>query len=84
MHNKEITCSSFYFLIFTWHGAEKGSDRFYAWLDALSYLKKRRFFPLFIYIHNKKSVRVRALTDFTSYQKRLNGSQHAARPFLHV
>ncbi|PDY13072.1 hypothetical protein CN535_20305 [Bacillus pseudomycoides] len=29
--------------VFTWHGAEKGSDRFYAWLDALSYLKRRGF-----------------------------------------
>lgn len=28
-------------LCFTWHGAGKGTDRFYAWPDALSHLKGR-------------------------------------------
>ncbi len=29
--------------IFTWHGAEKGTDRFYPWLDAFSPQKKKVF-----------------------------------------
>lgn len=31
---------SFSPFVFTWHGAKKGSDRFYAWLDDLSHLKR--------------------------------------------
>ncbi|OUM47935.1 hypothetical protein BW425_15660 [Bacillus pseudomycoides] len=43
----------FSLFVFTWHGAGKGPDRFYAWLDALSHLKRRvlcRFFNLYLYI----------------------------------
>jgi len=35
--------------VFIWHGAEKGSDRFYAWLDALSHLKRKDFIPFLKY-----------------------------------
>ncbi|PGE98782.1 hypothetical protein COE80_14190 [Bacillus pseudomycoides] len=43
---------SFSPFIFTWHGAKKGPDRFYAWADTLSHLKKKvlyRFFNLYLY-----------------------------------
>ncbi|PEE38589.1 hypothetical protein COL91_12940 [Bacillus pseudomycoides] len=42
----------FSLFVFTWHGAGKESDRFYAWRDALSHLKRRilfRFFNLYLY-----------------------------------
>ncbi|PDZ13193.1 hypothetical protein CON70_01945 [Bacillus pseudomycoides] len=31
----------FSLFVFTWHGAEKGADRFYAWPHALFHLKIR-------------------------------------------
>ncbi|MDR4187596.1 hypothetical protein FO521_10860 [Bacillus pseudomycoides] len=34
---------SFSLFVFTWHGAKKGSDRFYAWPDPLSLLKGKFF-----------------------------------------
>ncbi|PEY32439.1 hypothetical protein CN354_21090 [Bacillus cereus] len=34
-------------MVLTWYGAKKGFDRFYAWLDALSHLKKVCFNPYF-------------------------------------
>ncbi|MDR4324936.1 hypothetical protein FOS08_02940 [Bacillus pseudomycoides] len=44
---------SFSPFIFTWHGAQKGSDRFFAWPDPLSHLKRMvfcQFFNLYSYI----------------------------------
>ncbi|MCZ6941390.1 hypothetical protein EJ131_12585 [Bacillus mycoides] len=44
---------SFDFFVFTSYGAEKGSDRFYAWLDPLSPLKRQvlcRLLNFYIYI----------------------------------
>ncbi|PFW64151.1 hypothetical protein COL20_05965 [Bacillus sp. AFS075034] len=44
---------SFSLFSFTWHGAEKGSDRFYAWPDSLFHLKRKvlwQFFNLYLYI----------------------------------
>ncbi|PFW90116.1 hypothetical protein COL29_21790 [Bacillus pseudomycoides] len=44
---------SLYPFVFTWHGIGKGTDRFYAWADALSTLKRKvlyRFFNLYLYI----------------------------------
>ncbi|PED73752.1 hypothetical protein CN680_11820 [Bacillus pseudomycoides] len=38
--------------VFTWHGAGKGSDRFYAWPVTLSHQKRKvfcRFFNLYLY-----------------------------------
>ncbi|PHG19344.1 hypothetical protein COI47_19130 [Bacillus pseudomycoides] len=34
----------FSLFVLTWHGAGKGSDRFYAWADALFHLKKNVFY----------------------------------------
>ncbi|PDY45375.1 hypothetical protein CN613_13255 [Bacillus pseudomycoides] len=50
---------SFTPFVLTWHGAGKGPNRFYAWLDALSHLKIRFYsgFSICTYI-------------FISYQKR--------------
>ncbi|PDZ08911.1 hypothetical protein CN568_28830 [Bacillus pseudomycoides] len=44
---------SLYPFVFTWYGIGKGTDRFYAWADALSTLKRKvlyRFFNLYLYI----------------------------------
>ncbi|PEK73039.1 hypothetical protein COM55_25580 [Bacillus pseudomycoides] len=38
--------------VFTWHGAGRGPDRFYAWTGALSHLKRKvlnRFSNLYLY-----------------------------------
>ncbi|WP_243521352.1 hypothetical protein [Bacillus pseudomycoides] len=40
---------SFSPFVFTWHGAEKGSDRFYAWSDAPFHPKKKGLI-LFLFI----------------------------------
>ncbi|PEI90586.1 hypothetical protein CN679_17090 [Bacillus pseudomycoides] len=52
MHTKRAL-HSFSPFVFTWHGAQKGFDRFYAWPDALSHLKRMvfcQFFNLYSYI----------------------------------
>ncbi|CAI8718164.1 hypothetical protein EMIT019CA3_130081 [Bacillus pseudomycoides] len=41
---------SFSPFVFTWHGAQKGSDRFFAWPDPLSHLKKNGFLSVFQFI----------------------------------
>ncbi|PEY41536.1 hypothetical protein CN354_06940 [Bacillus cereus] len=41
---------SFLLFVFTRHGAKKGLDRFYAWVDALAHLK-RRWFMSFLKIY---------------------------------
>ncbi|PEP64018.1 hypothetical protein COC54_17510 [Bacillus pseudomycoides] len=38
---------SFSLFVFTRHGAKKGTDRFYAWLDALFLLKRKGLCPVF-------------------------------------
>ncbi|OUM48999.1 hypothetical protein BW425_10350 [Bacillus pseudomycoides] len=40
---------SFSLFVFTWHGAGKRSDRFYAWTDALYHLKKGLYWFFNIY-----------------------------------
>ncbi|CAI8914958.1 hypothetical protein EMIT079MI2_30241 [Bacillus sp. IT-79MI2] len=47
---------SFSLFVFTGHGAGKGSDRFYAWSDALFHLKKKDFMPFlkFVFIYSVK------------------------------
>ncbi|MCI0767099.1 hypothetical protein [Bacillus sp. TL12] len=41
--------------VLTWHGAGRGSDRFNAWLDALSHLKGMFFNFIFIKLAHKSS-----------------------------
>ncbi|PEB55905.1 hypothetical protein CON65_24255 [Bacillus pseudomycoides] len=48
---QKVTCARSLFVL-TWRGAGRGSDRFYAWLDALSHLKRKGlcwFFNLYLY-----------------------------------
>ncbi|PEE40709.1 hypothetical protein COL91_00065 [Bacillus pseudomycoides] len=49
MHTKRAL-HSFSPFVFTWHGAQKGFDRFYAWPDALSHLKKSGFLSVFQFV----------------------------------
>ncbi|PFW97309.1 hypothetical protein COL29_04640 [Bacillus pseudomycoides] len=45
--------------VFTWHGAGRGSDRFYAWLRMHSLTKKERLYVSFsICIYAKKKIAV--------------------------
>ncbi|MFJ8529444.1 hypothetical protein ACIQ7L_15950, partial [Bacillus sp. NPDC094106] len=41
---------------FTSHGAEKGTDRFYAWPDALSRLRKGGFVGFLIDVYISKTI----------------------------
>ncbi|PDY45583.1 hypothetical protein CON99_11065 [Bacillus pseudomycoides] len=63
MKTKEVL-HSFSPSVFTWHGAEKGTDRFYPWSYSLSRLKRKvlfHFFNLHLYIH----------FNFLAYKSRL-------------
>ncbi|OUM49033.1 hypothetical protein BW425_09475 [Bacillus pseudomycoides] len=66
-------------VVFTWHGVGKGTDRFYAWADALSTLKRKvfnLFFNLYLYILINK-VKILHISCIVCYCKKVRIKRHS-------